>query len=55
MNKAAYLIISCAIIFIATIINYSMVDPNRDDGARRHSGGIVILPSGGGFSSGSHK
>ncbi|MDO4777512.1 MAG: hypothetical protein Q4A06_08670 [Cardiobacteriaceae bacterium] len=53
MSKGAYLIVAMLLIGFGTVVNYSLVDPQA--GSRTHSGGTVFVPSGGGFSSGSHK
>lgn len=53
MNNGIYVIVSLIIMFSATTVNYALIDEQA--GSRTHSGGTVFVPSGGGFSSGSHK
>lgn len=53
MSKGAYLIVGILLIAFGTVTNYSLVDESA--GTRTHGGGTIFVPSGGGFSSGSHK
>lgn len=54
MQRGAYFVMASILIFIVTVINYSMTDERTGSGSSRSHGGTTIFIPGGG-SSGWHK